>query len=276
MGKLWKNRPALIALTAAVLFLLLAAFTVNERTAGQAEGLFHEALDPVQGFVQGLTENVTDFFTRVFYPSSIQAENEQLKKELLYYQRKSLLQEETERENGRLSELLDYTGEHPDLGFMAAAVTGRSLDPYVDTLTLNAGTRNGITEKMAVVCAQGVIGRVSQVGAGWCKVRTMLNEDMRISVMVERTRDEGLLGGLLEENGALVGLKLYYLPKEAQLEVGDRLITSGLGGIFPKGLYVGEVLALGGEKDPYDAIVTWEVDYTHLETVLLVTGMEGN
>lgn len=54
MGKLWKNRPALIALTAAVLFLLLAAFTVNERTAGQAEGLFHEALDPVQGFVQGL------------------------------------------------------------------------------------------------------------------------------------------------------------------------------------------------------------------------------
>lgn len=276
MGKLWKNRPALIALTAAVLFLLLAAFTVNERTAGQAEGLFHEALDPVQGFVQGLTENVTDFFTRVFYPSSIQVENEQLKKELLYYQRKSLLQEETERENGRLSELLDYTGEHPDLGFMAAAVTGRSLDPYVDTLTLNAGTRNGVTEKMAVVCAQGVIGRVSQVGAGWCKVRTMLNEDMRISVMVERTRDEGLLGGLLEENGALVGLKLYYLPKEAQLEVGDRLITSGLGGIFPKGLYVGEVLALGGEKDPYDAIVTWEVDYTHLETVLLVTGMEGN
>lgn len=212
----------------------------------------------------------------MFYPSSIQAENEQLKKELLYYQRKSLLQEETERENGRLSELLDYTGEHPDLGFMAAAVTGRSLDPYVDTLTLNAGTRNGVTEKMAVVCAQGVIGRVSQVGAGWCKVRTMLNEDMRISVMVERTRDEGLLGGLLEENGALVGLKLYYLPKEAQLEVGDRLITSGLGGIFPKGLYVGEVLALGGEKDPYDAIVTWEVDYTHLETVLLVTGMEGN
>ena len=146
----------------------------------------------------------------------------------------------------------------------------------MDTLTLNAGTRNGVTEKMAVVCAQGVIGRVSQVGAGWCKVRTMLNEDMRISVMVERTRDEGLLGGLLEENGALVGLKLYYLPKEAQLEVGDRLITSGLGGIFPKGLYVGEVLALGGEKDPYDAIVTWEVDYTHLETVLLVTGMEGN
>lgn len=276
MGKLWKNRPALIALTAAVLFLLLAAFTVNERTAGQAEGLFHEALDPVQGFVQGLTENVTDFFTRVFYPSCFQAENEQLKKELLYYQRKSLLQEETERENGRLSELLDYTGEHPDLGFMAAAVTGRSLDPYVDTLTLNAGTRNGVTEKMAVVCAQGVIGRVSQVGAGWCKVRTMLNEDMRISVMVERTRDEGLLGGLLEENGALVGLKLYYLPKEAQLEVGDRLITSGLGGIFPKGLYVGEVMALGGEKDPYDAIVTWEVDYTHLETVLLVTGMEGN
>lgn len=276
MKHLWRNRPVLIALVAAALFLLLAALTVGERTAGKQEGLFHQALEPVQVYVSGLTDEVTDFFVRVFRPNTIQQENEELKKELLYYQRKAALYEETERENARLSELLDYTGQYPNLTFMAAAVTAKSQNPYVDTITLNAGTRNGVTEKMAVVCAQGIIGRVSEVGAGWCKVRTMQNEDMRISVMVERTRDEGLLGGLMEENGTLTGLKLYYLPKDAELEVGDRIITSGLGGIFPKGLYVGEVLSLGAEEDPYDAIVGLDVDFAHLETVLVVKGIGGN
>lgn len=276
MKNLWRNRPILIALLASALFLLLAALTVGERTAGKQESLFHEALEPVQQYVSNLTDGVTDFFIRVFRPGDLQQENEELKKELLYYQRKAALYEETERENARLSELLDYTGEHPDLTFMAAAVTAKSFNPYVDTITLNAGTRNGVTEKMAVVCAQGIIGRVSEVGTGWCRVRTMQNEDMRISVMVERTRDEGLLGGLLEENGSLIGLKLYYLPKDAELEVGDTIVTSGLGGIFPKGLYVGEVISLGSEEDPYDAIVSLDVDFSHLETVLIVKGVGGN
>lgn len=275
MKHLWRNRPILIALIAAALFLLLAALTVGERTAGKQEGLFHQALEPVQVYVSSLTDSVTDFFVRVFQPNAIQQENEELKKELLYYQRKAALYEETERENARLSELLDYAEENPNLTFMAAAVTAKSQNPYVDTITLNAGTRNGVTEKMAVVCAQGIIGRVTEVGASWCRVRTMQNEDMRISVMVERTRDEGLLGGLMEENGTLIGLKLYYLPKEAELEVGDRIITSGLGGIFPKGLYVGEVLSLGDEEDPYDAIVSLDVDFDHLETVLVVKGVGG-
>lgn len=275
MKHLWRNRPILIALIAAALFLLLAAFTVGERTAGKQEGLFHQALEPVQVYVSNLTDSVTDFFVRVFQPNAIQQENEELKKELLYYQRKAALYEETERENARLSELLDYAEENPDLTFMAAAVTAKSQNPYVDTITLNAGSRNGVTEKMAVVCAQGIIGRVTEVGASWCRVRTMQNEDMRISVMVERTRDEGLVGGLMEENGTLIGLKLYYLPKEAELEVGDRIITSGLGGIFPKGLYVGEVLSLGDEEDPYDAIVSLDVDFDHLETVLVVKGVSG-
>ena len=104
----------------------------------------------------------------------------------------------------------------------------------------------------------------------------MFNEDMRISVMVERTRDEGMLGGLILENGQMVGLKLYYLPKDADLQVGDTIVTSGLGGIFPKGLYVGKVIFLADEDNgEYDACVVSDVDFEHLEEVLIVLGSEG-
>ena len=99
---------------------------------------------------------------------------------------------------------------------------------------------------------------------------------MRISVMVERTRDEGMLGGLILENGQLVGLKLYYLPKDADLQVGDTIVTSGLGGIFPKGLYVGKVLFLADEDNgAYDACVVSDVDFEHLEEVLIILGKES-
>lgn len=271
MKRLWRNRPMLIALVAAALFLLLAALSIDNRSPGGAEGLFHSALDPIQKEAGELTDRVTDFFTRVFYPDAIQRENEELKKELYYYQRQSILYEETKRENARLTEYLEYTALYPELQFMAAAVTARGENPYVDTLTLNAGSRNGVKQDMAVICPQGVVGRVYEVGVSWCKVRTLQNGDMRLSVLVERSRDEGLLGGLVEENGLLLGQKLYYLPNGAVLEIGDRILTSGLGGIFPKGMTVGEVLSLAALEDGgYDAVVTSPVDFAHLETVLLI------
>ena len=181
-----------------------------------------------------------------------------------------------EQENARLTELLDYASASGDFYFLTAPVTARNLNPYVDTLTIRAGSRTGITEQMAAVTAQGIVGRIIEVGATYAKIRTMENEDMRISVMVERTRDEGMLGGLVMENGQMVGLKLYYLPKDADIQVGDTIVTSGLGGIVPKGLYVGKVIFLADEDNgEYDACVMSDVDFEHLEEVLVILSKDN-
>lgn len=276
MKKLWRNRPILIALLASALFLVLAALTVGRRTASRTEDAFASAALPVQEAVGRLTDEVTDFFTRVFFPSSIQQENERLAKLVSAYERRLILYEAMEQENARLSELLDYASTNNSFYFMTAPVSARSLDPYVDTITVRGGSRNGVTEQMAAVNGQGIVGRVVEVGATYAKIRTLQNDDMRISVMVERTRDEGMLGGLIIEDGQLVGLKLYYLPKDADLQVGDTIVTSGLGGIFPKGLYVGKVLYLADEDNgEYDACVVSDVDFEHLEEVLIILGKEG-
>ncbi len=273
MRKLWKNRPMWIALIAIILLVVLAGFTANGR--GTGDELFRTALLPVSGFLHAAEQRGSDFFARVFTPSGIQEENAQLRETVLLQEQKLALLDETEKENARLSELLNFTEANPDLHFVTASVIGRDSNPYIDTITLNAGSRSGVTEKMAVITPDGIVGRVSEVGPNWCRVKTMCDEKMRISVMVQRTRDEGMLGGLYEPDGELLGTYLYYLPSKADVRTGDTVRTSGIGGFFPKGLYVGTVIAVNEEgKGTHDAIVSMDIDFLHLEEALIVVGVD--
>ena len=273
MRKLWNARPMWIALVAIILLIVLAAFSASGRNTG--DGLFRTALSPVAGFLHSVQKEVGDFFVRVFTPSEVQEENERLREAVLLQQQQLALLDETEKENARLTELLNYVETNPNLNFVTASVIGRDSNPYIDTITLNAGSRSGVTEKMAVITADGVVGRVSEVGPNWCRVKTMCDEKMRISVMVQRTRDEGMLGGLHLENGEIVGTMLYYLPGKADIRVGDTIRTSGIGGFFPKGLYVGTVLSVNDAgRGTYDAIVSMDIDFLHLEEALIVIGVD--
>ena len=274
MRKIWKNRPMWIALIAIVLLIVLAAFTANGRSGFSGDGLFRNAASPVSAFLYRVQKEVGAFFVRVFTPSALEEENDRLKAELFEREQRLALLDETERENARLSELLNFAETRADLHYVTAAVIGRDSNPYIDTITLNAGSRSGVSEKMAVITPDGVVGRVSEVGPNWCRVRTMCDEKLRISVLVERTRDEGMLGGLYEVDGAIVGTLLYYLPAKADIRTGDRILTSGIGGFFPKGLYVGTVIAVNDEgKGTHDAIVSMDIDFPHLENALIVVGV---
>ena len=273
MRKLWNSRPMWIALVAIILLIVLAAFSASGRNTG--DGLFRTALSPVAGFLHSVQKEVGDFFVRVFTPSEVQEENERLREAVLLQQQQLALLDETEKENARLTELLSYVETNPNLNFVTASVIGRDSNPYIDTITLNAGSRSGVTEKMAVITPHGVVGRVSEVGPNWCRVKTMCDEKMRISVMVQRTRDEGMLGGLNLEDGEIVGTMLYYLPGKADIRVGDTIRTSGIGGFFPKGLYVGTVLSVNDAgRGTYDAIVSMDIDFLHLEEALIVIGVD--
>jgi rod shape-determining protein MreC len=263
-----------IAMIAIVLLLVLAAFSAGGR-GFSGDGLFRNAAAPVSEALHSVQNAIGDFFVRVFTPSDLQRENRQLRDRLLAQEQKLALFDEVEKENARLTELLNYVQTNANMRFVTASVIGRDSNPYIDTITLNAGSRSGVSEKMAVITPDGIVGRVTEVGPNWCRVRTMCNDKMRISVMVERTRDEGMLGGIYEQDGEIRGTMLYYLPGNADLKVGDRIATSGIGGYFPKGLYVGTVLSVNDEgKGTHDAIVSMEIDFLHLENALIVLGTD--
>ena len=196
MRKLWKNRPLWFALGLFVLCILLAGYTMGDSRISYADGLFRSAALPVQERLYAAEDAVRGFFLRVFNPSALEAENAELQQKLNEQAMLLAFYEDTARENARLSELLNFTDANPQLRFLTAEVIARSSNPYIDTLTLNVGT--------------------------------LANDDMRISIMVQRTRDEGMYGGLLTLSDGTLGGKLYYLPDEADVRVGDVIVTSGL------------------------------------------------
>lgn len=269
------KKPVYIAIFGAILFFILALFSFRTRTAVRAETLFHSAAAPVLAFTDKVTDTVSDFMERVFFPSAIQEENNELKKQIVTYERKLLLFDEISRENARLTELLDYVEQNPDMRYLTASIIAKSVNASSQSITLNVGTRHGVTVKTPVVTGDGVIGRVTEVGNSWCKVHTLMNDEMRLSVLIDRTREEGTLGGFVRTNGEVSGLKLYYLPDDADIRPGDKIVTSSSGGVFPKGLYVGTVLSLNEEENAsYNACVMPDIDFEHLENVLLILGMD--
>ena len=275
MRKLWRNRPLWISAALFVLCLVLAASTMGDKTITYTEGLFRTAAQPVQTWLSHAQSEVRGFLIRVFNPSELEKENEELKKKLNEQAAALAFYEDTARENARLTELLNFTDANPKLRFLTAEVIGRGTNPYIDTLTLNIGTRHGASEKMAVITSDGVIGRVSEIGPTCCRVRTLSNDDMRISVMVQRTRDEGMYGGLHALPDGTLGGKLYYLPDNADIRIGDVIVTSGLDEVFPKGLLIGKVIALDENTGAFDAIVQWDADLDHLEEVLVIAPVGG-
>ena len=273
MRRFWKNRPLWIAAALFALCILLAAFTIADRRISYTDGLFRSAALPVQEKLYAAEEAVRGFFLRMFYPTALEEENARLRRQLIEQEKQLAFFEDTARENARLTELLNFTDANPSLRFVSASVIGKGTNPYTDTLTLNVGSRHGVSEKMAVITSDGVIGRVSELGPTWCRVRTLANDDTRISVTVQRTRDEGMYGGLVTLPDGASGGKLYYLPDGADLQVGDVIVTSGLDEVFPKGLLIGTVAALDEGTGAYDAVVAWGADYAHVEEVLVLAPM---
>ena len=153
-------------------------------------------------------------------------------------------------------------------------MTARSTGVWFRSFTINAGRNRGIDVDMPVINANGLVGIVSEVGATWSKVTAIIDSDMSIPIMVERTRDGCMLRGVLDTASAVQKMELYYLPSDrTDLIPGDVVLTSGIGGVYPKGIRVGavsEVMTSSGSG--VNAIVTPAVDFLHLEEVMVITG----
>jgi rod shape-determining protein MreC len=208
-----------------------------------------------------------------FALQQIRQENEQLKQEVTKL-RISLEQERNLAQQSRtLQQLLDLRSA---VGFetAAASVIGSGADPEFRTVTIDKGTRDGLRADMAVMSPAGIVGRILMPTARAAKVQLIIDRDAAAGVMIERTRVAGVVTGVgsAEELGFKAGLiDLNYVPGSADVQRGDRVVTSGIDGIYPKGLPVGEIQSAervaAGE---WRIRVKPSVDFAALEAVLVV------
>lgn len=172
--------------------------------------------------------------------------------------------QETAKENERLRKLLEFRDTRAGKK-IAARVIGWDPSPWRKTMILDKGTQHGIKKDMAVVVEEGLVGRILEAGPSTSRVILLQDSDSRISALAEQSRSQGVVAG----NGSSE-LTVEYLELESGVEVGETVSTSGLNGLFPKGIRIGKITALS--KDATGLHLQAKVDpfvrFSKLEEVL--------
>lgn len=173
---------------------------------------------------------------------------------------------EVAQENARFKNLFNFKQKSP-LRLVAARVIGRAPDSWSSSVIIDKGSYNGIKPGMAVICPQGLVGRIVESLDSTSKVLLINDPNQGISSIVQRSRQEGLVNGALSSN-----LIMRYLPDEAQIIIGDVIITSELSQIYPKGLLLGRVVNIGREFSGLNryALIKPAADLANIEEVLVV------
>lgn len=173
--------------------------------------------------------------------SDLRAENERLRIEnarLLEWQN---IARQLESENIQLKELMAFVPDSPS-HYITVRVVGNTGGSFIRSLLVNSGTRAGVRKGQAAMTGTGLLGRVAEVGERSARVLLVTDLNSRIPVMVERSRDRAVLAGDNSEQP-----RLEYLTAAAQVRAGDRIVTSGYGGVLPPGLPVGSVVSVKEE-----------------------------
>jgi rod shape-determining protein MreC len=163
------------------------------------------------------------------------AENERLRERIADLQKERNRLLEAEATNRRLQQLLEFRS-HLASGGVTATIIAGSASSWFQSCLLDKGSNDGVRKGMAVVTPLGVVGQVVAVTARTAKVLLLTDANSGVDVLVQRTRARGIVSGSLD-NGTI----MKYAKRSEDIQVGDRLITSGLDGIFPKGVMVGTV-----------------------------------
>lgn len=233
--------------------------------------LFETALIELIAPVQTGSTSVKEYFDEIVdnYVLLIDAkkENKKLKLKIDELNNQLFTYEEIERENKRLKELVQFSEEVVGEKILAQVI-GWDASNEFRVLRVNRGKNDGVALKSPVVTAAGLVGYVYRVTSNYSDVLTILDPAHRVDVLVDRTRSYGVLEGL-ESNRAI----LKYIKKNDPIEIGDQVITAGLGSIYPKGIKVGivtnvEVRSFELSKN-IDVIPS--VSFDKLEEVLIIT-----
>jgi rod shape-determining protein MreC len=231
-------------------------------------GMFAEVQRAATGAVGGVREGWEDYFAL----QQIRRENERLQQEVA--QLNVVLQQEraAAARTRTLEELLELESG-TEWVTTAAPVIGSGASPEFRTMTIGKGTQDGLRPDMAVVAPTGVVGRILLPTARASKVQLLIDRGAGAGVMIERSRVHGVVSGIgtTDELAFEAGLiQLHYIPALADVRVGDRVITSGIDGVYPKGFTVGEIESVEPGTGTLDITVRPSVDFATLETVLVV------
>ncbi|MEK4255189.1 rod shape-determining protein MreC [Ureibacillus sp. FSL K6-2830] len=269
----FSNKKLIILLVGMILLVALISFSLRDR---QNATLPEQFIKDSVGLAQSVVAKPANYITGIFY--NIQSllntyeENQRLKMRLEDF---AVLQAEVntlKSENEQLRELLEKKESLRDYDPLRATVIARNPDQWEEKIIINKGSSHGVKQNMAVMTTKGLIGKISLVTPFTSEVELLYtnNPNFRVSAMVqgEKVVAFGLIEGYDEERNELI---LKRIDSSIEISVGEKVVTSGLGGIFPKGILIGEITEVTTEDFGLTkmAYIRPSADFSMLEEVII-------
>jgi rod shape-determining protein MreC len=227
---------------------------------------------PLQDTFTGAVRFAKNVWNQYFYLVSASKENERLKKALSRALEESKQLKEVELSNIRFRKLLGFqkaTDDH----LLAAEVIGKDPSPWFKAIVIDKGQSEGVKKGMPVVVPEGIVGQVVEASSHYSKVLLIIDQNSAVDALVQRTRARGIIEG--ESEGKFV---FKYVLRKDDVKIGDTIVSSGLDGIYPKGLYIGRATEVVKRTSGIfqQVSVTPFVDFERLEEVLITLSPPGH
>lgn len=210
---------------------------------------------------------IRDFMTAPRDVARLAQLNEQLEAEVSRLQAQIIELQQENSELEVLSALLDFARSHSENEYITAAVIGRDISPFLHYVIINRGSDDGLRRGMPVVSSQGLVGRVAAVTSDGARVQLITDPDTAINVRIQPSGAEGLLEGSITGD-----ITIGAIPQDANINNGDLVLTSGLGGNYPPDMLIGQIS--GVRQRPVELFQTASVepvvDFSQLEIVLVI------
>ncbi len=257
-----------------IILVLLAFITVGKKTnATIFDNAIGVVVTPFQNAVSGITGWFGDAFSTIRNETDYRKENEELKATI------ALLTQDIDRlslyeeENKRLTELLEIKQKYAAHDSTAANITAKDPGSWYDSFVIDKGTKDGLSANMALTSAEGLVGHIYETGLTYSKAVSIIDSRSSVSAMNLRSLDIGIVKGdySLMSSGLC---RMEYIDADADIVVGDEIVTSHLSDIYPEGLtigYVREVYTDNNGLTKY-AVIEPAVDLKHLDTLLVILG----
>lgn len=254
----------------AVLLLLLSLLLLSVGSRGRRDpvaGIVLEIMRPLQLAVTAAVGAADHLWSSYIALVNVSQENEVLRRRIRDLEAQSVHATEIQLAQQRLDELLRFRSTFSGAA-IAAQIIGRDPLPWSRTVTINKGEADGIGKNAAVLSQFGVVGQTIATSAHAARVLLLTDHNSGVDAIVQRSRARGVVKGVLDG-----GCIMKYLDREASVDVGDLVVTSGLDGIFPKGMMIGEVTEVtsGARGLLKEAKLHPRAPLDELEEVMIVT-----
>ena len=256
------------------------ALMIRAASSGSADVFLSQAVSvisqPFLNLSSSVTNSVNDFLDRFVHAEENYLKVQELEEKLREANEKLVDYESIKRENEQFREFLQLKETNPDYDFATATVIGRDSTNRFGSFTIDKGSLDGVEAADPVITADGLVGIVWEVGLTYSHVRTILDISVEVGVYDVATRDSGIVTGDISLSSE--GLcKLKYLPKESGIASGNLIVTSGIGGVFPKDLPVGTVKSIEVDSSGLSLVADIEpaADIFDVTEVLVIKYFNG-